>query len=65
LNKYLGNLCYSKESIPEYPTIGNHYLRKIDIGMCDMYEPFSEFIPGEKLYAPCKKRLPIWLRANK
>jgi hypothetical protein len=59
----LGNLCYSKESIPEYPKVGNHfYLRKTDTGMCDMYEPFLKLIPGQKLCAPRRKRLPIWLR---
>jgi hypothetical protein len=25
LNKYLGNLCYSKDNIPEYRKVGNHY----------------------------------------
>jgi hypothetical protein len=27
-----------------------------------MYEPFSKLIPGQKLCAPCRKCLPIWLR---
>jgi hypothetical protein len=57
----LGNLCYSKDNIPEYRKVGNHYLRKIDIGMCDMYEPFLKLIPGKKPCAPCRKCLPIWV----
>jgi hypothetical protein len=27
-----------------------------------MYEPFLKLIPGQRLCAPCKKCLPIWLR---
>jgi hypothetical protein len=60
----LGNICYSKGNIPEYPKVGNHLLRKIEIGMCDMYEHFLKLIPGQKLCAPCGKYLPIWLRKN-
>jgi hypothetical protein len=30
--------------------------------MCDTYEPFLKFIPGQKRCAPCRKCLPIWLR---
>jgi hypothetical protein len=37
-------------------------LRKIDIGMCDMYEPFLKIITEQKLCGPCRKCLPIWLR---
>jgi hypothetical protein len=62
LNMYLGNACYSKDSTPENPKVGNHQLRKIDTGMCEIYEPFLKLIPGQKLCAPCRKCLPIWLR---
>jgi hypothetical protein len=27
-----------------------------------MYEPLLKLIPGQKLCAPCRKCLPIWLR---
>jgi hypothetical protein len=37
-------------------------LRKIDIGTCDIHEPFLKPIPGQKLCAPRRKCLPIWLR---
>jgi hypothetical protein len=60
----LGNLCYSKDNIPEDLKVGNHYLRKINIGMCDMYEPFLKLLPGQKLCASCRKCLPVWLRAR-
>jgi cellulose synthase/poly-beta-1,6-N-acetylglucosamine synthase-like glycosyltransferase len=46
LSKYLGNIFYSKDNIPEHPWVGKHYLRKIDIGMCDMYELFLKLILG-------------------
>jgi hypothetical protein len=29
--------------------------------MCDACELFLKLIPGQKHFAPCRKRLPIWL----
>jgi hypothetical protein len=58
----LGNLCYNKDNISGYPKVGNHYLRKTEIGVCDMYELFLKLIPCQKLCASSRKCLLIWFR---